>query len=456
MEKTTALQLAEWTAGKIYGKPDTEVTSACIDSRNAQKGSLFVALQGESTDGHLYIDNALQAGAAIILSQRQPEHDNYCTIVVPDTLAALQAGAAGYKKQFSALTIGITGSVGKTTTKEFVYAVLCAKYNTLKSLMNLNSETGMPLSVFNLDQTHTAAVFEMGMSKKGEIAALTKIARPDIAVITNIGVSHIEFLGSRENIMYAKLEIERGLKKDGVMILNGDDDMLWSVKGSLRHKTVYYGIKNKKALFRAENIESEGNDTFFDAVTPVGVLRAKINTVGLHNVLNAMAAITAGLYSGISLEDCVCSLLKFEQNDMRQNKYEHKGVTIINDCYNASPDSMKAALTLLDDLQGRKIAVLADMLELGDYSQEFHKDVGRAAAEHCDMLLAFGEMSKNICEGAVAGAMKPENVLHFDSREAASQFIILNVQKGDIILFKGSRGMRTEQILDGFIEGWKS
>lgn len=431
------------------------VDKVCIDSREASENCLFVALRGEQTDGHRYIGAAADAGAVAVFAETQADvcaRPGCCVIRVESPLRALQTLAAGYKKRFRLRTVGVTGSVGKTSTKEWIYAVLASRFNTLKTEGNYNSETGMPLTVFRLGPEHQAAVFEMGMSRRGEIAELTKIARPDVAVITNIGFSHIERLGTQENILRAKLEIERGLQKEGVMILNGDDPLLWELRGTLRHRTVYYGADNPAAAFRAEKIGMHERGATFDAVTPVGRMRAEIDVPGRHQVLNAMAAIAAGMYNGVPMADCVSALHSFKNAGMRQNIFEHNGIGIIEDCYNAAPDSMRASLALLHDRPPRRIAVLADMLELGSMSECLHREVGEAVAENCDLLLAYGEQAAHICEGAVAAGMDRKSVCWLESREKTAQLLKSVARPGDTVLFKGSRGMQTELVLRMFME----
>ena len=455
MEHITAGMIAAWCEGRILcGDPEAAVTAVCVDSRQVQAGSMFVAMPGERVDGHDYIEKAAAAGATCVISEKEMRVDGCCVILVENSLKALQKAAREYRRKMDIRCVAVTGSVGKTTTKEFLYAVLSSRYQTLKTRGNLNSDSGMPLMAFELTKEHEAAVFEMGMNHKGEIAALTKVGKPDLAVITNIGVSHIEHLGSRHNILYAKLEIERGLGRNGVMILNGDDDLLRSMEGKLKHKTVYFGIENKKAPYRAENIREGDGVTEFDAVTPVGTCRARIRTVGRHNVLNAMAAVTVGLYSGISLEQSVEALLRFENAAMRQNIYEYNGITVHEDCYNASPDSMKAAFSTLATHKGRRIAVIADMLELGKFAKQMHETVGGYAVGNCDVLITYGENAAYYRQAAEAGGMTKENIYAADDAEEAAKILTGLVRRGDAVLFKGSRGLHTEKVLEILKEEW--
>lgn len=455
MQKMTAETAAKAVNGILYGSG--EFDNVIIDSRKAGEGSLFVALKGEITDGHEYIDRAYDNGASVVLSSRKAFDGRGALIYVPDTLEALKTLSAYYRNQFKINICAVTGSVGKTTTKEFCYAVLNEKYRTMKTEGNYNSTIGLPLTVFNIDSETEAAVLEMGMSNSGEISALSHIAKPKTAVITNIGISHIETLGSRENILKAKLEIEDGLAPDGVMILNGDDSLLWEQKGNLKHKTLFYGIDNPACDFRADNIAKTGIQTEFDVITPDGVYPAKINVIGRHNVLNALAAICAGYVSGVDTASALKGLLNFKNAAMRQNIYEKNGITVFEDCYNASPDSMRAALGVLSSLDGkRKIALLGDMLELGDVSKQMHMQIGQVAAKNADFVIAYGNMARYYVEGGLGSGVPEEQLFFFDNREAAAKALIALAKPGDTILFKASRGMKAEEVIKYFFEGWNN
>lgn len=454
MIQTSVGQLAAWCGGELLcGDPAVLVDSVQIDSRQCVAGCLFVALRGEKSDGGDYIEAAAAAGAVCVITEREARLDGCCVIRVENALRALQDCAAGYRRQFVFQCVAVTGSVGKTTTKEMIAAVLSARYRTLKTQGNFNSETGMPLTAFRLSNEYDAAVFEMGMSRKGEIAALTRIGKPDLAVITNIGVSHIEFLGSKHNILYAKLEIERGLSRRGVMILNGDDPMLRSVAGKLRHKTVTYGIRNQNALYRAEEITEQNGRTRFLLVTPAGTARAEIPLLGEHNVLNALAGVCVGLYSGIPLAECAAALSRFENTGMRQNLYDYRGLHLLEDCYNASPDSMRAAFATLAKQPGRHGAVVADMLELGRFSDELHREVGGFAGG-CDYLIAYGEKAAQYREGALAAGLPEERIVCARDAAEAAAALLERVRPGDTVLFKGSRGLHTEDVIKILKEEW--
>ncbi|MBQ2945770.1 MAG: UDP-N-acetylmuramoyl-tripeptide--D-alanyl-D-alanine ligase [Clostridia bacterium] len=461
MEKLTAAEIAKMTGGKIVcGNELTECVAAEIDSRRVTPHCVFFAIKGQTTDGHLYIDSAIEKGAEIIVIERPLSElslknaENAVFIEVISSERALGALALAYRSRYEIPFVGVTGSVGKTTTKEMIYAVLSAKYNVLKSEGNYNSETGLPLSVLNLTKKHTASVLEMGMDAAGEIDYLTRIAKPAVAVITNIGVSHIETLGSRKNILKAKLEIENGLGADGTLVLNADDDMLFGVAGSLSHPIIYYGIENPCAGYRAENIRYLADKTVFTVVTPYESFEAEIKAFGKHNVLNALAAAVAGYLTGLTTAEIIKGLSNFVGEKMRQSIYEINGVTVMEDCYNASPDSMRAAFDVIKRRnEKRKTAILADMLELGEKSPEYHFKTGVEAAKVFDTVICYGEMAKNTVNGA--NSVKQGCAFHCESSEQAAKMLIEKSQKGDIILFKASRGMKAEECIAKFKEGWK-
>ncbi|MDF2567779.1 MAG: murF, partial [Oscillospiraceae bacterium] len=343
---------------------------------------------------------------------------------------------------------GITGSVGKTSTKEMIYYVLSQKYKTLKTQGNLNNEIGLPMTLLNLDRSYQAAVIEMGMSNRGEISRLSLTACPNIGVITNIGVSHIENLGSRENILKAKLEILDGIIDDSPIVLNADDDMLSTVDEFLQREIIFYGINNPEADIRAVDIVQQNMTTEFDIVYYGNKVKARIPAIGIHNVYNALAAFCVGLIGEVDVADIIKGIASYKPAGMRQNVVVKEGVTVIEDCYNASPDSMKAALNVLSeiDTQGKRFAVLGDMLELGEVSEKLHFDVGVLASESkADVLVCYGEQARHIAQGAVSNGMT--NVLAFDDKEDVSNYLKQNVKFGDAVLFKASRGMKLEEVI---------
>ncbi|MBQ5321778.1 MAG: UDP-N-acetylmuramoyl-tripeptide--D-alanyl-D-alanine ligase [Oscillospiraceae bacterium] len=435
-----------------YEGEDFPITGVSTDTRTIEKGNLFIPIIGERMDGHDYIDKAIENGAAAVLASKEIKEE-IPTIYVENTLDALINLSAYYRSLFSPKVVGVTGSVGKTSTKEMIYAALSESLNTIKTIGNRNNEIGLPHTLFTITPETEAAVIEMGMVNRGEIDVLTRAVCPDVAVITNIGVSHIENLKTRENILLAKLEIENGLVADGVMVLCADNDLLHSVKGKLKHKTIYYGIRQKADIY-ADEIEYGDNETSFIIHDGDKSYPAKIPTVGEHNVLNALAAFAVCKSFGLNPEASVRGLKNFESSGSRQKIYKHNGVTIIEDCYNASPDSMKAALWVLKNIKAeRKIAVLGDMLELGEISEESHRAVGKTAAENADIVFTFGPLSKITAKSAEEQKVPS---FHFEDKKALVSLLLETIKKGDAILFKGSRGMKLEEVIEGLLQGDKN
>lgn len=425
--------------------PDVEICGVEKDNRSVKAGDLFVAIRGEKFDGHDFAASAVENGAVAVLCERELEVDVPC-LVVEDSIRGLQAIASGYRAEFFPKVVGVTGSVGKTTTKEMIASVLSEKYNTLKTEGNLNNEIGLPFTVLNLNKNHEAAVIEMGMNHFGEISRLTRIARPDIAVISAIGESHIEFLGSKEGILKAKLEILEGLSDNGIVILNGDDEYLLSLKGKLPFKTIYYGITNKEAdIFATAKSISLNEITF--TVRETENFEFKINCGGEHNLKNALAAVAVGRELGLSNEEIASGLEKFENTGMRQKIIKKDGRTIINDCYNANPDSMRASLKLLSDTEGRKIAVIADMLELGETSKDAHIELGKLAAEMADIIFVTGDMREYVKAGA-----GDAEIYAFEDVPSLCAKLKEVWTEGDTVLVKASRGMRLERVVESLCE----
>lgn len=435
----------------ICGEKDAVITGISTNSREIGEGELFIPLVGEKFDGHEFIQAAFELGAAAVLTSKDTEPFIDKTIIrVKDTRIALGDIARYYKSRRNIPTVAITGSVGKTTTKDMIYSVVSEKYNTLKTQGNFNNDIGVPLTIFRLDQTHEAAVIEMGMNHFGEIDYLASIGKPDIAVITNIGESHIENLGSREGIFKAKMEITRGFTKDNTLIVNGDNDFLSSVKGMGEYKVVYYGINNPENDVYAKNIVNNGlGGITFTAVMDGKEYEAVISVPGTHNVYNALASICVGRELGISPEKILHGIKTFEPTAQRLQIEEYKGITIINDCYNASPDSIKAALKVLSDTEGvnRRIAVLGDVLEMGGFAEEAHYKLGKAVKDAgCDLLITAGENMKHLARGARECGV--ENIKVFDKTLEVCNYVKDEIRKGDAVLIKASHGMRFEEVYD--------
>lgn len=424
-----------------------KVDRICTDTRKITENSVFIALKGANYDGHSFVKPAIEGGALAAITEFQI--GNCPCIKVKDTRKALLDIAKFYRKKFSPILVGVTGSVGKTTTKEMIYLVLSSKYKTLKNEGNFNNEIGVPLTLFNLDSSYEAAVIEMGMSHFGEIHRLSRVSKPTVSVITNIGFSHIENLGSQEGICKAKLEILDGMEQEAPLILNADDKILSKI--CLDREIITYGVDNELADVRAINIEST-LDTKFDIAYKKEFYHAKLGCIGKHNILNALAAFSVGITCNIEPELIISALEKYEPVGMRQRVEKKNGQTVIIDCYNASPDSMRAALSVLSQLVpengGNRVAVLADMLELGEMSPALHESVGEMAVNAgIDKLICYGDNAKFIAKRA------DEMGLHsgFTSDKGMLlEYLGMTVKPGDIVLFKGSRGMKLEEIIGEF------
>lgn len=427
-------------------KASGEITEVITNSKEATEGKLFVAIKGERFDGHSFIKNALDSGCTAVLSEQPVDDDR--VICVKDTKQALIDTAELYKSKFNVKTVGVTGSVGKTTTKDFISCVMESKFKTLKSVGNENNEIGLPKTVFKLDDSYEAAVFEMGMSNFGEISQLTKAVKPDVGVITNIGVCHIEFLKTRENILKAKMEICDGMKEGAPLILCGDDDLLCQVVSD-KFKVIKYGVKNSENSVFGFDINEGENSTSFKVKVEKEVYESEIPTIGVHNVLNALAAIAVGKEFGISVKESIAALKNYTPSGMRQKINVVKGITVIEDCYNASPTSVKAAMETFGRMncEGRKIAVLGDMLELGEISKEAHRQIGDVLSENeISGALTYGEEMRNCTARAYELGVQAFN---YDTKEELLSDLLSEINSGDAIWVKGSRGMKLEEVIAG-------
>ncbi len=453
MGRITLQQAAQWCGGRIDPKyKDVTFLGANNDSRKVEKEQLFVALQGQR-DGHDFISAALQNGAAAVLCTHCD--GEYPAIVVDDTRVALGQIARGERERIGMKVVGITGSVGKSTTKEMVAAVLETAYRVEKTPANHNNDIGMPMAILSMPEDTQVAVLEMGMNHFREIAYLASIGKPDVAVIVNIGTMHIEHLGSMEGILQAKLEILEGMAAEGTIILNGDDSLLWNQRKTLEKKTVYFGVRNGESYVRGCEVSQQGNSLSFIAKAGETELPVTLALEGEHYVHDALAAIAVGLEFGISPQQLQQSLSRFRNMAGRQEIYEKNGYTIIEDCYNAGPESMAAALTVLHNRPGRHVAVLGDMLELGVCTDAEHYKVGRIAAGKVDVLLTYGPNSLRTLHGAITGGMSQAKARAFTDKDSLVQALKRLAKPGDVLLFKGSRGMRMEQVLEAFLQDEK-
>ncbi len=450
MEKMLLSEIAEAVSGTLIGS-DGEVSSVSTDTRTIEKGSLFVCIKGENFNAHLFAEKAAESGAVCVMAEEKVECS--CSVIyVSSTRQAQLLLARAYREKFSIPVVGITGSVGKTTTKEMISCVMEAKYKTLKTEGNFNNDIGVPRMIFRLDESYTAAVLEMGMSNLGEISLLTNAVKPTLAVISNVGVSHIENLGSRENILKAKLEITEGLEKGSKLLLNGDDDMLSAVTDS-DFDIVRYGIDGENLDFKAINIFQDNEKTEFEIEYDEKYRKIILPTIGLHNVYNALAAFAVGIYHGISADECALSLEKYVPSGMRQKIVRKNGIVFIEDCYNASPDSQKASMNALMLIDGKRhIAVIGDMLELGSYSETAHRQVGEYAAEkEVDILFTYGKESVYSADSAKKSGL--ENVFSYDDKTLLAEKLLSVLEDGDVVSFKASRGMRLEEVIKKIYEG---
>ena len=454
MQKIKISEVAEVTGGKILsGNPEDSFDCVGKDSRAVKQGMFYIAIKGENFDGNKYAVSAMENGAMGCLVS-EPVESEKAVVLVDDTIKALGKLSKYYRDKFDIPYVGITGSVGKTTTKDMIACALSAKFNVMKTQGNFNNHIGLPLTLLNLDTYHEIGVTEMGMSNFGEIDYLASIVKPETAVYTNIGVSHIENLGSRENILKAKCEMLDHIKGDGFAVLCGDDDLLVKLAEDLKISHVTYGIENKDCDYCAYNIKQSGEtETKFSIHSPKGEFEGKIPVLGDHNVNNALAAFIVATHYGVKEEDAIEALSLFEPGAMRQNIIKTNGITVINDCYNSSPSSMQAGLKTLRQISGsRKIAVLGDMLEIGELSERLHKDVGAYVVENkTDFLIAIGKDSKFIIDGACEKGFDKSKTKYFTSKQEAKEFLDKFIQKDDAILVKASRSMEFEEIVDYII-----
>ena len=449
MGNITLSQAAAWCGGHVEEKyAQISFCGASNDSRTIQPGQLFLALQG-IRDGHDFIHMAMEKGAAAVLCTRSV--GDYPAIIVEDVRLALGQIARQHRLHIGMQVVAVTGSVGKSTTKEMIAAVLSRKYRVEKTPVNHNNDIGMPMAILAMPEDTQVAVLEMGMNHFREIAYLTDIAKPNLAAIINIGTMHIEHLGSQEGILKAKMEIVEGLQDGGKLILNGDDRFLWSVKDRPNLDTVYFGVANPQCAVRALEV-CEDTQLRFEASFDAGGFSVHMPVEGLHFVPDALCAISIGLIMGVAPEEIADALENFRNMEGRQEIFEQKGYTLIKDCYNAGPESMAAALKVLGRRSGRRVAVLGDMLELGVCTQAEHYRVGRIAAENADLVLAYGPNAERVVSGAITGGMDCRMVRSFTDRQQLVRTLKSMAKPGDVILFKGSHGMHMELALEGFLK----
>lgn len=438
-------------SGLDEGYKSMHINGVTTDSRLVEAGNLFFPLVGDIFNGHDFVDKAIEKGAvAIIWKETEPNPPkNIPVILVKDTLTALQNLAEAYLDQLKPKVVGITGSNGKTTTKDMVAAVLQTTFKVHKTKGNFNNHIGLPLTILSMTEDTEVAVLEMGMSGKGEIELLSKIAKPDVAIITNIGEAHLMDLGSREGIAEAKLEIVTGLKKDGLFIYHGDEPLLQERVSSLSFSSVTFGESRENNYFPT-NINQELNGTSFE----INENEYFIPVLGKHNVSNALAAYAVARFFNIKEEAIIEGFRGIKMTGMRLELIQSKsGVSVINDAYNASPTSMIAAINLLEDLKGfnEKFVVLGDMLELGEDEKVYHRQVGESIKkEEISHVFTYGKLGEEIANGARKN-LPDELVHHYEDKPALIEQLKKLIKKNDVVLVKASRGMKLEEVVHALL-----
>ena len=452
MENIRIRDIVEAVNGRLLcGDMETSLRHISIDSRTMKGDDLFVPLIGEKADAHRFLSQAFENGAAASLTSEHdtcPEGITGALIRVEDTKKALQDIGRYIRSRLSLPLVGITGSVGKTTTREMIAAALSAGYRTFKTPANHNSQVGVPITISDISDSDEIGVLELGMSEPGEMEVIADIARVDTAVITNIGVTHIENLGSRENILKEKLRIQDGMKKGGTLFLNGDNELLRDVRAKDGCETSFYGL-GANCSYRAVNITYNGGRPAFDMVHGAAVVPVVLEVMGEHNILNALAALAVADHYHVPLADAAEALKTFDGFKNRQQIYE-KGN--IDDTYNASPDSMKAGIRVLASLTDRKrrIAVLADMKELGEDAPLFHYEIGAFLGEQpVEEVITYGALAKEIARG-VEGKVKT-TVFEEEQKEEMTEYLEKLLREGDAVLFKGSNSMKLGETAARFI-----
>ena len=447
-------QIGAATSGCIISGNDSEtVNKICTDSRKAEPGDLFFALIGENHDAHKYLEQVAQAGCrCAVISDAAACPEGMTAVLVDDTTKALQDLAGWYLAELDIKKIAVTGSTGKTSTRDLTWYVCSEKYKAQKNVGNLNNHLGVPLTILSFDEDTEVGILEMGMDKFGEIELLADIARPDIGLITNIGMSHIENLGSRDGIFQAKMELTKHFGEDNVLIVSRDDEYLNEERINGPYKLVTAG-SDGHSEYIISHIDDFGAEGIQFTLEHNGQMqRFSLPVPGRHNAFNGALAVAAGAQLGITMEEAARGLAKTQLTDKRLTVRGKNGIKVIDDTYNASPDSMKAAIDVLMKTRGiRSVAILGDMFELGETSKLQHELVGRYAAQQkVELLIAIGSDSAEMARGAREEGM--ENVMHFSDKDLFFKEMDRIIEKGDVILLKGSRGMAMDKIVSKIME----
>ena len=447
MKNFTISEIIDASGGKFFGDLDLlskEASFITTDSRKAGKGGVFAAIVGERVDGHSFIAQCIELGMLCSISERTPS-DGSAHILVENTPEALRKIAKAYREKFDIPFIGISGSVGKTSTKEIIASVLSEHFHTHKTQGNFNNALGVPITLFALEETHTAAVIEMGISDFGEMSILAEMAQPDIAVLTNVGKCHLENLKDLEGVLKAKTEMLGFLKKGGTVVLNGDDVNLRKAEIPEGASVIYYGLNEGNDIF-ATDIKSD-NESFTDFTvhTKEGSFKARINSLGNHMVQNALAAVAVAKTLGLTEKEIVDGLENYRTIGGRANIIKTEKLTVIDDCYNANPESMKASLKTLANFEGRRVAFLGDMQERGEKEKELHFEIGSLAAElNLDLIIAVGDLALEMYKAA-----RPKiDAEWYQSIEEAKLYMYENLTIGDTVLVKASHSMKFDELVE--------
>lgn len=457
MKNITLVNAAKACGGTLYGIEGfsdeeimREASCVVIDSRKIERGGIFIATKGEKADGHSFIPSVAEKGALGVICEREPKDCVIPYILVEDSFKALKDLAEFYRMQLTIPVVGITGSVGKTSTKEFIAAVLSQKYRVLKTQGNFNNEVGLPLTVLSIREEHQAAVLEMGISDFGEMHRLSKIARPDICVMTNIGQSHLENLGSRDGILKAKSEIFDFMNPDGHVLVNGDDDKLAGLSKKGNHAPLHFGFDPKNEIFASDILSRGLYGTHAVIHASMQVFPVEIPLPGEHMVRNALAAAGVGFLMGLTVREIKEGISAVETVDGRSHVVKLPYCTLIDDCYNANPASMRSALDLLSTAQGRTVAILGDMFELGEEEKLLHGGIGDyVVSKEIDVLICAGTLAKCIYENAQGG--KTERY-YFPTRDEMLKELSGILRRQDIILVKASHGMQFEKVVEQIVK----
>ncbi len=466
MENVTIKDIVEVTGGVLLcGDENKEIREFSIDSREGSEDSIFVPIIGERVDAHRFIEGALSLNGATFTSEHLPADEEKPWeqiaaktgrvkpwIYVKDTVKAMQQVGTFYRNRLSLPVVAVTGSVGKTTTREMIAAALSAGKKVFQTLGNQNSQIGVPLTLSHMSKEDEAAVLEIGMSERGQIETLTTMIRPDIAVVTVIGVSHIAQLKSQENICLEKMDIVKGVPEDGMVFLNGDDPFLVPYRGKLRQKTYFYGM-SPDCDYRAEDIRNGDGHVSFTFCAGELCIPVVLGTMGEHNVRNALVALGVAHQMGVDLVAAAEKLREFHGQRLKFVPCDQ--CTVIDDTYNASPDSMRASIHVLssmENVKGRRVAALSDMLELGEDEKKYHYEVGKyIASQNIDELVVFGELSRELLRGAAAGKPGALRLTQVEDRDAMTAYLLETLQPEDVVLLKASNGMKLSEVAKAII-----